>query len=136
LFYPGPDYSGTKHPALNGITGSAFRAGYNSGFNRETWRGLKMDFKTIREFHWLTKTVIVLTGLDLGLLLIALVVAFIRPDDSAASTGFGRLLLSLGSLLFPAFVVIFVIILIIMAATWMKKYLDQMPRKTECRTEG
>ena len=33
-----------------------------------------MDFKTIREFHWLTKSVIVLTGLFAGLFLIALVV--------------------------------------------------------------
>jgi hypothetical protein len=82
-----------------------------------------MNFQTIREFHWLTKTVIALTGLYVGLLLITLLVAVIRPD---ASTGFGRLLLSLGSLLFPAFVVIFVIILITMAATWIKKeYLDQ-----------
>ena len=85
-----------------------------------------MDFKTIREFHWLTKAVIALTGLYVGLLLITLLVVFILPDDSGASTGFGNLLLSLGSVLFPVFVVIFAIILIIMAATWIKEnYQDQ-----------
>jgi hypothetical protein len=94
-----------------------------------------MDFKTIREFHWLTKAVIALTGLFVGLLLIALVVALIRPNDFAASTGLGMLLLSLGSVLIQAFIVIFVIVLITMAVTWIKtwieKYLDKMLAKLD-----
>ena len=97
-----------------------------------------MDFKTIREFHWLTKAVIALTGLFVGLLLITLVVALIRPNDFAASTGFGMLLLSLGSVLIQAFIVIFVIVLITMAVTWFKtwieKYLDQMLAKLDTLT--
>ena len=94
-----------------------------------------MDFKTIREFHWLTKAVIALTGLFVGLFLIALAVALIRPNDFAASTGFGMLLLSLGSVLIQAFIVIFVIVLITIAAiwikTWIEKYLDQMLAKLD-----
>jgi hypothetical protein len=94
-----------------------------------------MDFKTIREFHWLTKAVIVLTGLFVGLLLIAMVVALIRPNDFTASTGFGMLLLSLGSVLIQVFIVIFVIVLITIAVTWIRtwieKYLDQMLAKLD-----
>jgi hypothetical protein len=94
-----------------------------------------MDFKTIREFHWLTKAVIALTGLFVGLLLIAMVVALIRPNDFTASTGFGMLLLSLGSVLIQVFIVIFVIVLITIAVTWIRtwieKYLDQMLAKLD-----
>ncbi|MDO9326712.1 MAG: hypothetical protein Q7T80_17310 [Methanoregula sp.] len=78
---------------------------------------------------------IALTGLFAGLFLIALVVALIRPNDFAASTGFGMLLLSLGYVLIQAFIVIFVIVLITIAATWIKtwieKYLDQMLAKLD-----
>lgn len=94
-----------------------------------------MDFKTIREFHWLTKSVIALTGLFAGLFLIALVVTVLRPDDYQASNGLGMIFLSLGWILTQAFLVIFVIILISMAATWIKtwieKYLDQVLAKLD-----
>jgi uncharacterized membrane protein len=94
-----------------------------------------MDFKTFREFHWLTKSVIALTGLFAGLFLIAIVVLVFRPNDFAASNGFGMILRSLGSVLIQAFLVIFVIVLITMAVTWIKtwieKYLDQMLAKLD-----
>ncbi|MCK9592770.1 MAG: hypothetical protein M0Q91_12275 [Methanoregula sp.] len=94
-----------------------------------------MDFKTFREFHWLTKSVIALTGLFVGLLLIAMIVALIRPNDFAASNGFFMMIRSLGGVLTQAFLVILVIVLISMAVTWIKtwieKYLDQMLAKLD-----
>lgn len=94
-----------------------------------------MDFKTIREFHWLTKSVIALTGLFAGLFLIAIVVTVLRPNDYQASNGLGMIFLSLGWVLTQAFLVILVIILISIAVTWIKtwieKYLDQMLAKLD-----
>jgi hypothetical protein len=94
-----------------------------------------MDFKTIREFHWLTKAVIALTGLFVGLLFIAMIVALIRPNDFAASTGFGMILMSLGWILTQAFLVILILVLLSLAVTWIKtwieKYLDQMLAKLD-----
>ncbi len=94
-----------------------------------------MDFKTVREFHWLTKSVIALTGLFAGLFLIAIVVTVLRPDDYQASNGLGMIFLSLGWVLTQAFLVILVIVLISMAVTWIKtwieKYLDQMLAKLD-----
>lgn len=98
-----------------------------------------MDFKTIREFHWITKVVLALTGLFLGLLLIALVAAVFRPNDYMLSNGLGMIFLSLGWILTQAFLVILVIILIYMAATrvktWIEKYLDAMLGKLDTLTE-
>ncbi len=89
-----------------------------------------MDFKTIREFHWLTKIVILLTGMFVGLILIALVVTVTQPNNYQASNGLGMLFLSFGGVLVQAFLLVLVIILISMAVTWVKawieKYLDQM----------
>jgi len=97
-----------------------------------------MDFKTIREFHWLTKTVIALTGLFVGLLLIAIVVTVLRPNDYQASNGLFMIFGSLGWVLTQAFLVILVIVLISMAVTWIKtwieKYLDQMLAKLDTLT--
>ena len=94
-----------------------------------------MDFKTFREFHWLTKIVIILTGLFFGLILVAFVVTSIRPTDYQASNGLGMLLLSLGWVLTQAFLVILVIVLISFAVTgikkWFEKYLDQMLAKLD-----
>ena len=98
-----------------------------------------MDFKTIREFHWITKVVLALTGLFLGLLLIALVAAVFRPNDYTLSNGLGMIFLSLGWVLTQAFLVILVIIVIYMAATrvktWIEKYLDAMLGKLDTLTE-
>ena len=94
-----------------------------------------MDFKTFREFHWLTKSVIALTGLFAGLFLIALVVTVVRPNDYQASNGLGMIFLSLGWVLTQVFLVILIIVLISMAVTWTKtwieKYLDQMLAKLD-----
>lgn len=98
-----------------------------------------MDFKTIREFHWITKTVIALMGLFVGLFLIAIVVTVSQPNNYAASNGLGMIFLSLGWVLTQAFLVILVIILISMAVsrikTWIEKYLDAMLGKLDTLAE-
>jgi uncharacterized membrane protein len=97
-----------------------------------------MDFKTFREFHWLTKSVIALTGLFAGIFLIALVVTFFRPNDYQASNGLGMIFLSLGSVLMQVFFVILILVLLSMAVTrirtWIEKYLDQMLEKLDTLT--
>ena len=84
-----------------------------------------MDFKTFREFHWLTKSVIALTGLFAGLFLIALVVTVLRPNDYQASNGLGMIFLSLGWVLTQVFLVILIIVLISMAVTWTKTWIEK-----------
>jgi hypothetical protein len=91
-----------------------------------------MDFKTVREFHWLTKSVIALTGLFVGLLLIAMVVTVIRPNDYQASNGLFMIFLSLGGVLTQAFLVILLISMAVSwIKTWIEKYLDQMLAKLD-----
>jgi hypothetical protein len=94
-----------------------------------------MDFKTVREFHWITKVVIALTGLFAGIFLIAVVVAVFRPHDYQASNGLGMIFLSLGWVLTQVFLVILVIIVVYMVATrikaWIEKYLDAMLGKLD-----
>jgi len=95
-----------------------------------------MHFKTIREFHWITKIVIILTGL-LFVLLIAAAAAEVywmsNRDNQAVfnfSQGLGMMVLSLSSILMQAFLLILAVIAIWMAAArirmWMEKYLDAM----------
>jgi Tfp pilus assembly protein PilO len=64
-----------------------------------------------------------------------MVVLIFRPNDFAASNGFGMMIGSLGGVLLQAFFVILVIVLISMAVTWIKtwieKYLDQMLAKLD-----
>ena len=96
---------------------------------------MKMDFKTIREFHWITKVVIILTGLFLGIILIAMVAAVIRPNDYSLSSGLIMIFMSLGSVLMQVFLVILVIVVIYMMVTrikmWIEKYLDAMLAKLD-----
>jgi uncharacterized membrane protein len=96
---------------------------------------INVDFKTIKKFHWLTKSVIALTGLFAGLFLIALVVTVLRPDDYQASNGLGMIFLSLGWILTQVFLVILVIVLVSMTVTWIRtwieKYLDQILAKLD-----
>jgi len=98
-----------------------------------------MDFKTIREFHWITKTVIALMGLFVGLFLIAVVMTVSQPNNYAASNGLGMIFLSLGWVLTQAFLVILVIILISMVVSrikiWIEKYLDAMLKKLDTLAE-
>lgn len=74
-------------------------------------------------------------GLFVGLFLIAVVAALVRPHDYQLSNGLGMIFLSLGWILTQAFLVILAIILISMAVTWIKawieKYLDQMLAKLD-----
>jgi hypothetical protein len=94
-----------------------------------------MDFKTIREFHWITKVVIALTGLFAGIFLIAVVVALFRPNDYQASNGLGMIFLSLGWVLSQVFLVILVVIVVYMVAirikAWIEKYLDAVLGKLD-----
>ena len=96
---------------------------------------IHVDFKTIKEFHWLTKSVIALTGLFAGLFLIALVVTVLRPDDYQASNGLAMIFLSLGWVLTQVFLVILILVLLSMAVTWIRtwieKYLDQIIAKLD-----
>ncbi|MFA5415821.1 MAG: hypothetical protein WC295_10010 [Methanoregula sp.] len=76
----------------------------------------------------MTKIVIILSGLFAGIFLIALVVTVTQPNNYQASNGLGMLFMSLGWVLVQAFLIILVIILISMAVTrikaWIEKYLD------------
>lgn len=103
-----------------------------------------MILKTIREFHWLTKIVIALTGLLLGLLLVAAIVSLYwssshDPNAFSASQGLGMIVMSLGWILTQAFLVILVIVVIYLAATrikeWIEKYLDAMLAKMDTLLE-
>lgn len=98
-----------------------------------------MDFKTIREFHWITKIVIILTGFVLGIILIAMVAAVIRPNDYSLSSGLMMIFMSLGSILIQVFFLILIIIVIYMAVTrvktWIEKYLDAMLGKLDTLTD-
>jgi hypothetical protein len=70
-----------------------------------------------------------------GLFLIAILVAIFRPNDYQASNGLGMMIGSLGGVLVQAFLLVIVIVLITMAATsiktWIEKYLDQMLAKLD-----
>ncbi|MFA5237025.1 MAG: hypothetical protein WC362_04130 [Methanoregula sp.] len=100
-------------------------------------------WKTIREFHWITKIVIALTVLLLGFLLAAMAAAVYQTSHQNnqaalnASQGFGMMVMSLSWILTQAFLVVLVIIAIYMAITrvkvWIEKYLDAMlaEQKTE-----
>jgi hypothetical protein len=67
------------------------------------------------------------------------VAAVFRPNDYMLSNGLGMIFLSLGWVLTQAFLVILVIIVIYMAATrvktWIEKYLDAMLGKLDMLTE-
>lgn len=93
--------------------------------------------KTIRGFHWVTKIVIALTILLVGLLLAAMVSAIYwtssHQNNQAAfdaSQGFGMMAMSLSWVLTQVFLVVLIIIAIYMAImavkSWIEKYLDAM----------
>ena len=96
-----------------------------------------MDFKTIREFHWLTKSVIILTVLVFVLIIIAAVAGILgRPD---VTEGLARLVLSFTSVLIQVFPIIFVIIVFYIIITrvkaWIERYLDPMLEKQDTLAE-
>jgi len=101
--------------------------------------------KTISGFHWITKAVIALTGLLIGLLLVAMIVqlyAMANQNDQAAfnaGQGIGFMTLSLAGILPQVFLLILVIMVIYMAVTrvktWIEKYLDAMLAKLDLLAE-
>ena len=103
-----------------------------------------MEFmKTIKEFHWITKMVIALTGLLLGLLLIALVLSLYWMSSNNmtafnASQGIGMMVLALSGILPQVFLLVLVIIAVYTAVTrvktWIEKYLDAMLARLDTLT--
>jgi len=98
--------------------------------------------KTIRGFHWITKIVIALTILLVGLLLAAMAAAISwtasHQNNQAAfdaSQGFGMMAMSLSWVLTQVFLVVLVIIAIYMAImavkTWIEKYLNAILAERE-----
>jgi len=97
--------------------------------------------KTIRGFHWITKIVIVLMIILLGLLVAAAVAGSYwmsnQADTKALQTynGLGVLVLSLAWILTQAFLVLLVVLAIYLAVTrvkgWIEKYLDAMLAERE-----
>lgn len=90
-----------------------------------------MNFKTVREFHWVTKIVIVLTLFVLAIPIIAYA-AFLL---GFSINGLGFFMLSFTSVLVQVFPIVLIIILIYMAATrikqWIEKYMDAMLAKMD-----
>ena len=84
---------------------------------------MSMDFKTIKEFHCITKTVIILTAFPFVLILVAFVA--------------GKL--DLTYILMYVFLVVLVIIVIYTVVTrikaWIEKYLDLMLAKLDTLAE-
>ena len=78
-----------------------------------------MDFKTIKEFHWLTKTVIVLTALPIALLGFIFVAALLGHPD--VGNGLGNLLMAMLYILSYVLLGILVIIGVSYAFTWAAK---------------
>ena len=103
------------------------------------------NLQTIRNFHWITKIVILLTGLLVGLLLIALVVSAYWMSNQAdtnalrMSSGLGAIIMSLAWILTQAFLLILIVIAVYMAAVrvkaWIEKYLDSMLAKLDVLAE-
>ena len=95
-----------------------------------------MDFKTIRNFHWITKAVIILTAFPFVLILVALVADMLGIPNSSQGAG---LVMYLTFLLMYVFLVVLVIILIYTVVTrikaWIEKYLDAMLAKLDMLAE-
>lgn len=93
---------------------------------------MKMDFKTVKEFHWLTKTVILLT---IFVLLVIPIVAFVASILGYSVNGLGLFMLSFSSFLMNLFLVVLVIIIISIIITsvkrWIEKYMDAMLAKLD-----
>lgn len=93
-----------------------------------------MEFmKTIREFHWLTMSVILLTAFVFVLMMIAVVAGLLGLTD--LTSGLAQFVIYLTSLLVYVFPIILIIIIIgiIIAAikAWFEKYLDAVLQKLD-----
>ena len=101
--------------------------------------------KTIRGFHWITKTVIALTLLLIAMILVAAIVqlyAMSNQNDQAAfnaGQGLGAMTMALAGILPQVFLLILVIMVVYMAVTriktWIEKYLDAMLAKLDTLAE-
>jgi len=99
-----------------------------------------MNLKTIRGFHWVTKLVILLTVLFLGLLLVTIVlVAFVMPENYMVSNGLGALIMTLGWILIQVFLFALIVIalytVVMRIKSWIEKYLDTMLAKLDALSE-
>jgi uncharacterized membrane protein len=98
---------------------------------------MKMDFKTVKEFHWLTKIVILLT---VFVVILVPIVALIASMLGFSIDGLGNIMFSFTYLLINLFLVILVIIIIYMIITkvklWIEKYMDAMLSKMELLAEN
>jgi len=104
-----------------------------------------MDFKTIREFHWITKMVIALTVLLIGLLAAAAITGIYWMSNQNdrnllnANQGLLGMVMSLAMILMQVFFLLLIVIAIYMAVTrvkvWIEKYLDAMLAKLDVLAE-
>jgi len=97
-----------------------------------------MDFKTVREFHWLTKLVILLTGLVFAIYLTAILTHLLGLTH--VSQGLGMMLFSMVAILMQLFPVILVIIVLCIIAArikeWIEKYMDATLSKMDALMEN
>jgi hypothetical protein len=97
---------------------------------------MSMVLKTIKEFHWITKAVIVLTAIPFVLILVAFVAGM---SGLSNLSGLAPLVLSLTYILTYVFLVVLVVIVIYTVVTWIKawieKYLDAMLAKLDLLAE-
>ena len=89
---------------------------------------MKMDFKTIQEFHWLTKIVILLTAFVFALILVAYIATV--TGLSNISQGLFPPVVYLSWILMGGFLIILIIIIIHMVIIrikrWIEKYMDTL----------
>lgn len=87
-----------------------------------------MDFKTIQEFHWLTKIVILLTAFVFALILVAYIATV--TGLSNISQGLFPPVVYLSWILMGGFLIILIIIIIHMVIIrikrWIEKYMDTL----------
>lgn len=91
-----------------------------------------MNFKTVREFHWLTKIVILLI---VFVVLVIPIIAFVASMLGFSVNNLGLFMLSCTSILMYLFPIILVVIVIYMIITrvkgWIEKYMDAMLAKMD-----
>ncbi|MDD3978296.1 MAG: hypothetical protein PHI15_09130 [Methanomicrobium sp.] len=96
-----------------------------------------MDFKTVREFHWITKTVILLT---VFVLVVIPAIAIVASILGFSINGLGMILFSSLSILVQLFpIILIVIVLCIIGAhvkAWIEKYMDAMLSKMDLLAES
>lgn len=96
-----------------------------------------MDFKTVREFHWITKTVILLT---VFVLVVIPAIAIVASILGFSINGLGMILFSSLSILVQLFpIILIVIVLCIIGAhvkAWIEKYMDAMLEKMDLLAES